>query len=50
MPILEQFVDGHIVGLQERCHPAWDDDDIGVGPMEQRFGVVCLVTTERIQD
>ena len=43
-------VDGHVEGLQEPCHPAWDDEEIGVGPMEQHFGVVGLVTSERIQD
>ena len=32
-PVLERLVDGHIEGLRERCHPAWDDDDIGVGLM-----------------
>ena len=37
-------------GLQERCHPTWDDDEIGVVLTEQPFGVVGLVTTEHIQD
>jgi len=31
-------------------YPTWDDDEIGVGPTEQRFGVIGVVTTERIQD
>jgi len=46
--VLERFVDGHIEGLQERCHPTWDNDEIGVVPTEQRFGVMSLVTNERI--
>ena len=44
------LMDRHIKRLQEQGHPTWDDDEISVGPTEQRFGVVGLVITEHIQD